>query len=182
MSEKLWISLSVGLLLFACTKGEMKTVQTQQVGEYTLTVLSDSGSIKNGANDFVLEFRKTGDGQLVDVGTRRRCADHGYAGNEPYDGKRDGHSDRYSRPLSCNGKPQHVRALEVQRQVRGRKGRAPQCECGVKDKTYLAHQGREREILKSDKSCISNPKPENPNWTVVRLGLPVQSEISAFRI
>ena len=69
MSEKLWISLSTGLLLFACTKGEMKTVQTQQAGEYTVTVLSDSGSIKNGANDFILEFRKTGDGQLVDVGT-----------------------------------------------------------------------------------------------------------------
>ena len=67
--EKLWISLGVGLLLLACTKGEMEIVQTQQAGEYTVTVLSDSGTIKNGANDFILEFRKTGDGQLVDVGT-----------------------------------------------------------------------------------------------------------------
>ena len=69
MLKKFWISLLMGLLLCACGKGEMKTVQTQQAGEYTVTVLSNSGAIKNGANDFVLEFRKTGDGQLVDVGT-----------------------------------------------------------------------------------------------------------------
>ena len=47
---------------------EFKTVQTQPAGEYTVTVLSPSGSIKNGANDFVLEFRKS-ENQLVDVGT-----------------------------------------------------------------------------------------------------------------
>ena len=57
-----------GLLLSDCHgTGELKTVQTQQAGEFTVTLLSESGSIKNGANDFVLEFRKGG--QLVDVGT-----------------------------------------------------------------------------------------------------------------
>jgi hypothetical protein len=62
-----WIALSVSLLVGGCA-AKLKTVQTQQAGEYTITVLSPSGSIKNGANDFVLEFRKS-ENQLVDVGT-----------------------------------------------------------------------------------------------------------------
>lgn len=70
MSKKLWISLAVGLLFAACRgKGELKTVQTQKAGDVTVTVLSESGSIKNGANEFVLEFRKTDGNQLTDVGT-----------------------------------------------------------------------------------------------------------------
>ena len=67
MSKTFWISLVVGLLVFGCRDAELKTVHTQQSGEYTVTVLSPSGSIKNGANDFVLEFRKS-ENQLVDVG------------------------------------------------------------------------------------------------------------------
>ena len=62
-----WILLSMSLLVGGCVEKELKTVQTQQAGEYTVTVLSPSGSIKNGANDFVLEFRKS-ENQLVDVG------------------------------------------------------------------------------------------------------------------
>ena len=70
MSKKLWIVLAVGLFPAACRgKGELKTVQTQQAGDITVTVLSESGSIKNGANDFILEFRKTDGNQLVNVGT-----------------------------------------------------------------------------------------------------------------
>ena len=60
---------TVTLLLFACGKAELKTVKQQQVGDYTLTILSESGSVKNGTSDFVLEFRKTADNQLTDVGT-----------------------------------------------------------------------------------------------------------------
>ena len=41
---------------------------------------------------------------------------------------------------------------------------------GSRATTYLAHQTLGN--LKLDESCISNPKPENSNWTVVRLGLP----------
>jgi YtkA-like len=70
MSKKLWILLAVGLLFAACRgKGELKTVQTQKAGDIMVTVLSENGSIKNGANDFILEFRKTDGNQLVDVGT-----------------------------------------------------------------------------------------------------------------
>ena len=68
MSKTLGILFLAGSMLSACrAQGELKTVQTQQAGDITVTVLSESGSIKNGANDFVLEFRKGG--QLVDVGT-----------------------------------------------------------------------------------------------------------------
>jgi hypothetical protein len=68
MSKKLGILIIASLLLSACGgTGELKTVQTQQAGELMVILLSESGSIKNGANDFVLEFRK-GD-QLVDVGS-----------------------------------------------------------------------------------------------------------------
>ena len=66
MRRRSWILLSVSLLVCGCTEKVMKTVHTQQAGEYTVTVLSPSGSIKNGANDFVLEFRKSEN--LVDVG------------------------------------------------------------------------------------------------------------------
>jgi YtkA-like len=66
--KKFWIALSLGLLVTACKSGELKPIQQQQVGDYTVIVLSESGTAKNGANDFTLEFRKTADNQLVDVG------------------------------------------------------------------------------------------------------------------
>jgi len=70
MLKRFWISLSAVVLLVACgNKGELKTIQTQQAGDYTVTVLSETGSIKNGAGDFVLEFRKTADNQPVRVGS-----------------------------------------------------------------------------------------------------------------
>ena len=68
MRRASWIVIIVSLLVGGCAEKPLKTVQTQQAGEYTVTVLSPSGSIKNGANDFVLEFRKS-ENQLVDVGT-----------------------------------------------------------------------------------------------------------------
>jgi YtkA-like protein len=70
MSKKLWLSLTIVLLLCACrNNAELKTVQTQKAGDVVVTVLSETGSIKNGANDFFLEFRKTDGNQLIDVGT-----------------------------------------------------------------------------------------------------------------
>ena len=47
MLKRFWISLSAVVLLVACgNKGELKTIQTQQAGDYTVTVLSETGSIK----------------------------------------------------------------------------------------------------------------------------------------
>ena len=69
MLKRFWISLSAVVLLVGCGNKELKTVQTQQAGDYTVTVLSETGSIKNGSGDFVLEFRKTADNQPVHVGS-----------------------------------------------------------------------------------------------------------------
>ena len=88
MSKRFWISLCVVVLLCACgNKRELKTVQSQQVGDYTVTVLSETGSIKNGANDFVLEFRKTADNQPAHVGSVEVAPVMEMAGMAPMMGK-----------------------------------------------------------------------------------------------
>src|SRR5262245_38066940 len=88
MSKRFWISLSVVVLLCACAnKRELKAVQSQQVGDYTVTVLSETGSIKNGAGDFVLEFRKTADNQPVHVGSVEVAPVMEMAGMGPMMGK-----------------------------------------------------------------------------------------------
>jgi hypothetical protein len=70
MVKKFWLSIGLLTLIYGCTNSsEFKTVHTEQAGEYTVTVLSETGSIKNGASDFVLEFRRTADNQPVDVGS-----------------------------------------------------------------------------------------------------------------
>ncbi|HET9217144.1 MAG TPA: FixH family protein [Terriglobia bacterium] len=69
MVKKFWVSIGLLGLLFGCANSsELQPVRTEQAGEYTVTVLSETGSIKNGASDFVLEFRKTADNQPADVG------------------------------------------------------------------------------------------------------------------
>jgi hypothetical protein len=66
--KRLFLTIILSFFLACCGKGDLKTVQQQQLGEYSLTILSESGTMKNGSSDFVLEFRKTSDNQLVDVG------------------------------------------------------------------------------------------------------------------
>lgn len=60
-------------LLFGCRSGgnpaDLKPVQQQHVGEYTVAILTETGALKQGSSTFVLEFRKTADNQLADVGT-----------------------------------------------------------------------------------------------------------------
>ena len=72
MPKRSSVAWVVGLLLFlsACGDkgGDLKPVQQQQAGDYTLSVLSETGTVKNGSSEFILEFRKTADNQLVDVG------------------------------------------------------------------------------------------------------------------
>ena len=60
-----------GAVLVACGGnggGDLKEVQKQRAGEYVVTVLADDGKVREGNNDFVLEFRRASDNQLVDVG------------------------------------------------------------------------------------------------------------------
>jgi len=90
MLKGFWISLTALLLLCACgKKGELKTVQTQKAGDYTVTVLSETGSIKNGPSDFVLEFRKTVDNQPVHVGSVEVAPVMDMAGMAPMMGQAD---------------------------------------------------------------------------------------------
>ena len=63
----------LGLALAACGKGgsgggELKQLAQQRVGDYVVTLLSESGQLKQGPNKYVMEFHKAADNQLVDVG------------------------------------------------------------------------------------------------------------------
>lgn len=46
----------------------MKMIAQQQVGDYLVMVLSDTGQLKEGPNKFILEFRNGSDKKLIDVG------------------------------------------------------------------------------------------------------------------
>ena len=57
------------LVLTGCNGGtELQQVQQQRVGDYVVTVLNDSGTLKRGANNFTLEFRTSSNSELADVG------------------------------------------------------------------------------------------------------------------
>jgi len=65
----------LGLALAACggkgsggSDSELKQIAQQRVGDYVVTLLSDTGQLKQGKNKYALEFRKAADNQLVDVG------------------------------------------------------------------------------------------------------------------
>jgi hypothetical protein len=65
----------LGMALVACGGksggGELKQIAQQRVGDYVVTLLSDTGQLKQGKNKYALEFRKAADNQLVDVGEVR---------------------------------------------------------------------------------------------------------------
>ncbi len=46
----------------------LKQIQQQRAGEYVVTVLNETGQLKQGPNKFVLEFRHASDNKLTDVG------------------------------------------------------------------------------------------------------------------
>ena len=70
MRIQLFFTLTVLLALSSCNSGnkELKPIQEVKSGEYKVTILSETGSVKQGAGTFNLEFRKAADNQLVDVG------------------------------------------------------------------------------------------------------------------
>jgi hypothetical protein len=45
---------------------ELKQLQQKQSGDYTVTLLNDTGTLKQGANNLTLEFRRSG--ELADPG------------------------------------------------------------------------------------------------------------------
>ena len=65
---------ALALVLTACggsggDTSNLKQIQQQRAGEYLVTLLNETGQLKQGPNKFVLEFRKTSDNQLTDVGS-----------------------------------------------------------------------------------------------------------------
>ena len=72
-SRRLLAAAVTFLLLLSCKSGgdsaDLRPVQQQKAGDYTVSVLTDTGTMKQGSSTFTLEFRKTADNQLVDVGT-----------------------------------------------------------------------------------------------------------------
>lgn len=64
-------TIMTAMLLFGCAgikSSDLKPVQQQQVGDYTVAILSETGTMKQGSTTYTLEFRKTADNQLTDVG------------------------------------------------------------------------------------------------------------------
>ncbi len=62
------VMLSLGLVACGDDASNLKQIQQQRAGEYVVALLSETGQLKQGSNNYVLEFRKASDNQLVDVG------------------------------------------------------------------------------------------------------------------
>jgi hypothetical protein len=67
---KLLLTTILVMTLLSCSRGskELKLVQQQKSGDYKIAILSETGTIQQGKKPFTLEFRRTTDDQLVDVG------------------------------------------------------------------------------------------------------------------
>jgi|SRR5882724_4972282 len=66
------ISMFLTLVLVGCSgskvdTGNLKPVDTRSVGKLTIVLLNSTGELKQGQNEFVVQF-KDDKGQLVDVG------------------------------------------------------------------------------------------------------------------
>jgi hypothetical protein len=48
--------------------GDLKVIQQQRSGDYVVALLNETDNLTQGANNLTLEFRRTGDNQLADVG------------------------------------------------------------------------------------------------------------------
>ena len=69
MSGVVLVAVAIGMA--ACSGGgtaNLKEIQKQRAGDYVVTLLNDSGQLKQGKNEFVLEVRNASDNQLVDAG------------------------------------------------------------------------------------------------------------------
>jgi hypothetical protein len=64
------VAVAACFLLVSCKSGsaDFKQVEQQKAGDYTVTLLTETGTMKHGPAMYILEFRKTADNQLVDVG------------------------------------------------------------------------------------------------------------------
>jgi hypothetical protein len=71
MTMKFLASVAAFVLVLGCNgnaDSDLKSIQRQTSGDYTVSILSPTGTMKNGSSTYILEFRKTSDNQLADVG------------------------------------------------------------------------------------------------------------------
>jgi hypothetical protein len=61
-------ALTLGVVGCSRASGDVKVVQTQKVNDMVITLLSSSGDLTQGKNEFVVEFRSASTQQPVDVG------------------------------------------------------------------------------------------------------------------
>ena len=61
-------AVSFGLVACSSQSSDMKAIQTVKAKDLTITLLSSLGELKQGENNFVLEFRSAANNQPVDVG------------------------------------------------------------------------------------------------------------------
>ncbi|HQR37509.1 MAG TPA: FixH family protein [Blastocatellia bacterium] len=66
------VSLIFSIVLAGCSSAgpasTQKEIAKQRSGDYVVTLLNDTGQLKQGENAYTLEFRKASDNSLVDVG------------------------------------------------------------------------------------------------------------------
>jgi hypothetical protein len=85
-------ALAIGLAVSGCGSapdaGPLKQLQKVRSGDVDVMLLSETGTLAQGKNSFVLEFRSP-DGSLRDVGTVRATATMPMAGMAPMFGTLD---------------------------------------------------------------------------------------------
>jgi len=68
----LWIAVRPGQPPATSERGGV--IQTVTSGDLDIVLLSESGALRQGRNRFVIEFRRAGTTELIDVGTVRASA------------------------------------------------------------------------------------------------------------
>jgi hypothetical protein len=68
------LAVVVVLTLAACSRGgggdvsDLQQIEQQRTDEYIVSLLNETNQLKQGKEDFVLEFRRASDNKRVDVG------------------------------------------------------------------------------------------------------------------
>jgi len=67
------VALLTAMTAIACNvrsreASRLKQIQQERAGEYVITLLNDSGQLKQGPNLFVIEFRRAADNKMVNAG------------------------------------------------------------------------------------------------------------------
>ena len=83
------MTVALGLAVIACSSpvdvANLKPIETRTIGDITIVLMNNTGELKQGQNDFVLQFRDP-QGQPVDVGTVQLGSSMSMPGMAPMSG------------------------------------------------------------------------------------------------